>query len=74
MTQINSFTEANQLLVGQPASFNQLLRFFPVIEVWIRDNTEWIWSFGMQAISSLAFTCSKSKIETLAKDVKYVQS
>ena len=74
MKQINSFTEASQLRVGQPASFNQLLRFFSVIEVWVLDNTEWSWSFSMQDISQLAFTFSKSKIETLGKGVKYVQS
>ena len=74
MKQTNSFTEASQLRLGQPASFNQLLRFFPVIKVWVLDNTEWSWSFSMQAISQLAFTCSKSKIETLGKGVKYVQS
>ena len=28
MNQTNSFTEASQLRLGQPASFNQLLRFF----------------------------------------------
>ena len=74
MKQTNSFTEASQLRLGKPASFNQLLRFFPLIKVWVLDNTEWSWSFSMQAISQLAFTCSKSKIETLGKGVKYVQS
>ena len=74
MKQTNYFTEASQLRLDQTASFNQLLRFFPVIKVWVPDNIEWSWSFSMQAISQLAFTYSKSKIETLGKVVKYVQS
>ena len=73
MKQTNSFTEASQLRLGQPASFNQLLRFFPVIKIWVLYNTEWSWSFSIQAISQLTFTCSKSKIETMGKGVKYVQ-
>ena len=60
--------------VGSTWIFHQLLRFFPVIKVWVFDNTEWSWSFNTQAISMLPFTCSNSKIETLGKGVKYVQS
>ena len=49
MKQINYFTQASQLLVGQPASFNQLLKFCPVIEAWVIDNTrpstEQFWNF-----------------------------
>ena len=74
MKQTNSFTDASQFRLGQPPSFNQLLRFFPVIKIWVLYNTERSWSFSMQAISQLTFTCSKSKLETLGKGVKYVQT
>ena len=41
---------------------------------WILDPIKHLWERFLAKIAQLTSTCSKSAIETLEKEVKYVQS